>query len=94
MSRSKTFLKKKTMRRLKKNKGGKQKRQRKQTKQRRTRRNRKNIRGGGTNPFSEVSSFPSVVGGEIQKTMDIISGNKTPEYQHISALATDQPHLK
>ena len=51
-------------------------------------------RGGGTNPFSEVSSFPSVVGGEIQKTMDIISGNKTPEYQHISALATDQPHLK
>lgn len=63
--------------------------QKKQKKQKRRRRTLK----GGANPFSEVSSFPSVFGGQIQNMANTVVGDYTPETTQVSSLPTDQPHL-
>ena len=67
----------------------KRKNRNKQKKQKRRRRTLK----GGANPFSEVSSFPSVFGGQIQNMANTVVGDHTPETTQVSSLSTDQPHL-
>ena len=67
----------------------KRKNRNKQKKQKRRRRTLK----GGANPFSEVSSFPSVFGGQIQNLANTVVGDHTPETTQVSSLSTDQPHL-
>ena len=79
----------KTQLKRNRNKKTNQKKQKKQKKQKRRRRTLK----GGANPFSEVSSFPSVFGGQIQNMANTVVGDYTPETTQVSSLPTDQPHL-
>ena len=83
----KTQLKRKN--RNQRNKKTNKNKQNKQNKQKRRRRTLK----GGANPFSEVSSFPSVFGGQIQNMANTVVGDHTPETTQVSSLSTDQPHL-
>lgn len=64
----------------------------KKTKQKKQKRRRRTLKGGA-NPFSEVSSFPSVFGGQIQNLANTVVGDHTPETTQVSSLSTDQPHL-
>lgn len=64
----------------------------KRTNQKKQKRRRRTLKGGA-NPFSEVSSFPSVFGGQIQNLANTVVGDHTPETTQVSSLSTDQPHL-
>ena len=77
------------LKRKKRNQRNKKTTQNKQNKQKRRRRTLK----GGANPFSEVSSFPSVFGEQIQNMANTVVGDHTPETTQVSSLPTDQPHL-
>lgn len=66
---------------------------RKNRKNRNKQKRRRRTLKGGANPFSEVSSFPSVFGGQIQNMANTVVGDHTPETTQVSSLSTDQPHL-
>ena len=79
----------------------KQRRKTRQTKKRkvmkrRTQRKRRQQikKGGGTNPFSEVTHIPGALAETIKGGFATLAGNETADTVRVTSLPTDQPFLK
>ena len=64
------------------------------TKKRNTKKRRQYaMKGGNSNPFTEISCLPSLLMENINTGVSHLFGNNTPETVHVSSLPTDQPFL-
>lgn len=65
-----------------------------QRKRRQQKRRQQIKKGGGTNPFSEVTHIPGALAETIKGGFATLAGNETADTVRVTSLPTDQPFLK